>query len=227
MEDRSGLHPLAPPPRPVPAGLRARLLANTGTLFGALLFGAGSVLAVLVVLGSNPVGDLATRAGTAKAPGRLVAVEEMHYEENKSKVLRYRYLFRTPDGVEHSGRSYKAQRRLASRPHAALGGLNNQPVVTVEYSPGHPEASRIKGFRVRPVSLPFVALLLSPTLIGLLILGTSLAHGRGRIRLLSRGLPARATLVSCKLAGNAEAKEQPFAEFRDAWLSEPRGEAAR
>lgn len=85
------------------------------------------------------------------------------------RIMAVSYSFTGPDGVHRSGISY---RRNA---HPELGAQ-----VTVEYPPGHPETSRIRGYRsARYDSVPLPVGF--PALLGLVFLGIA-RFGRLRER---------------------------------------------
>src|SRR5262245_36163707 len=134
------------PPRAVPIRLRCQLLAGGATVWGSVIFGFASVLALGLVSGMGPVGSLRLALHRQEAPGRVLSERNTNYEENDLTVRRHDYEFRLPDGTLVEGHSYSYGHRYLGFPVAP-----GQPApqrwsrVTVEYDPGRPATNRIKG----------------------------------------------------------------------------------
>lgn len=129
--------PLVPPPRPVPFLLRAQVLfGGVLNFIGWFFFGFGLIF--VLIFGS--LADLSSwyrfRGEVETARGTITAVEETSSSENKTRIYAYRYSFRTPNGEEHKGVSYRT-------------GRSHEPSeeIIVEYLPDEPSYSRIQGMR--------------------------------------------------------------------------------
>lgn len=177
---------LAPPPREVPRALRWRLLLNGGVLFGSVFFGGGMIFTVALAPKTGLWSTLQLYAGHQEAPGRVDKVRKTGLSENQTTVYRYDYSFNLPEGVR-LGTSYSPGKRFDPGP----------PAVTIEYLPGNPDVSRIQGTRTG-LCPPFVLFVLIFPTIGLAVTLGGLLVGWGRIRLLSHGELARATITSCR-----------------------------
>jgi hypothetical protein len=219
---------LARPPRAVPFRLRCQLLAGGATVWGSIVFGFASVLVVALVSGMDPLGSLRLALRRQEAPGRVLGERDTHYEEDDSAVRRHDYEFRLPDGTLLRGHSYSDGHQYLNVP-TAPGGPDPQrwSRVTVEYDPGHPTTSRIKGTRTHAVSHWFAVMLIFPAG-ALLAAAAGVASGWSRIRLLRHGQLAEATVTGCTPPTNAESPspDVPVAECRRL-LAEQARRAAR
>jgi Protein of unknown function (DUF3592) len=203
------------PPRAVPIRLRCQLLAGGATVWGSVIFGFASVLAVGLVSGMDPLGSLRLALHRQEAPGRVLSERDTNYEENDSTVRRHDYEFRLPDGTLLQGHSYSGGHRYVDVP-TVPGDPDPQrgSRVTIEYDPGHPETNRIKGTQTHSVSHWVACMLIFPAG-ALLVAAIGLIGGWCRIRLLRDGELARATVTGCTFPTNAESPpDVPVAECR-------------
>jgi hypothetical protein len=204
----SGPRAIEATPRRVPWGVRARVVINLGVLIGGLLFGVGAAFA----LADDPLGHALLAVGARQSTGRPIAVEPTWFKDH-GPIYRCRYTFQTPGGVTRRGVSF-----LKTRPG---------PEVVLEYSPVHPETSRIRGALpgLCPPGLAVVMGLVS--LAGLAILATALVYGRFALRMLRIGEVGQARIVSCAFTtrwGNGEKytrtfDDVAFEQFRQTWLA--------
>jgi hypothetical protein len=225
--------PQAPPPRAVPFRLRCQLLAGGATVWGSVVFGLASALSVGLVCGLDPVGSLRLALHRHEAPGRVLWEDDTSYEENDSTVRRHDYEFRLPDGALVRGHSYSdGHRYLGFAPAPGAPDPGRWARVTVEYDPGHPATSRIKGTRTHSVSYGVGLMLLAVLLVvlagALLAVVVGVAVGRMHIRLLRDGRLAEATVTGCAPPANADSPppDVPVAECRRR-LAEQAARAAR
>ncbi|MCY3023041.1 MAG: DUF3592 domain-containing protein, partial [Planctomycetota bacterium] len=200
---------LARPPRNVPPALRAHLLTGPVMLFGAVFFAFGSIFCFVFVPATDPFGAAELSRKSATAIGWLTNVEKTGFSEGGNEdsegtpIYRYEYSFRLPDGAEHRGTSY-AVGQILSMPPSPEVSPNSAPV-QVEYSPGNPRCSRIKGMRTAPLSSVALFVLLFP-LIGGLLTGVGAAWRALRnIRLLRDGEVSHATITGVRGADGKDA----------------------
>ncbi|MGD0090329.1 MAG: DUF3592 domain-containing protein [Planctomycetota bacterium] len=205
---------LARPPRVVPLALRAHLLTGPVMLFGSAFFAFGSIFAIVFVPATDPFGTAALSRKSAAASGWLTKVEKTRFSEGGDEdsdgtpIYRYEYAFRLSDGTEHRGTSYAVGQGLTMRTSPEVGP-DNTPV-QVEYSPGNPRLSRIKGMRTAPLSSALLFVVLFP-LMGLLMAIGSAWRALRIIRLFRNGELAQATVTGAR--GN-EGPEMPLEELK-------------
>lgn len=194
------------PPRKVPAGLWCALVANYTMMWGAVLFGVGSLLLAPFLFVGHPAGNWRLDRERQETLGRL---ESLQRTGSKGDVYRYVYSFRTPDGAQIRGASY------------AEGPVPPGPEVIVEYSPKEPGLNRLKGTRTteypRGVEFIWFALVLVPLAPGGFLLLRGLARGRRQIRLLRQADLAEATVIACRFTFDRSSPALPVAEFRERW----------
>jgi hypothetical protein len=199
----------------VPFRLRCQLLGGNATLWGSIIFGFTSVLAVALASGMDPVGSLLLAWSRQEAPGQVLSERDTNYEEDDCTVRRHDYEFRLPDGRLLRGHCYSDGHKYLNVPVAA-GAPDPQrwARVTVEYFPVHPATSRIKGMRTHAVS-HWVAFTLLFPFGALLAVLVGLVGGWCHIRLLRQGELAEATVTGCKRPSNEDAPpDVPLAECR-------------
>ena len=177
------------PPRAVPRSTRLVVLFGGGfSLFGWLFFAFGMVF----VWGFAAKGDFSSflllRGKLDTAPGMVTAVDDTRYSEGGSKhrsgttIFSYQYSF-VLDDRKYDGVSY----------HTGVS-VQDGARVTVEFPPGNPARSRIRGMR-RAIFGPGVAMVFIFPAIGLGIVLPGLWQGWRNVRLLARGETAQATLI--------------------------------
>ena len=181
-----------PPPHDVPINLRGHLLINMGVLFGSFFFGIGSIFALVLGTRTDLIGTWLLDADHHEAPGRLEQVTPANYKENEAQVFRYEFSFQLPDGVRHRGISYSPGQKVSP---AAPPGV--RPDITVEYSPGNPQRSRIKGTRMAMCAPGCCSFGCSP-LLAWRQPSAAWFTGAGWVRLLRRAELAVATITSCR-----------------------------
>ena len=174
---------LGPPPRRLSAGLVIRLRLGAAALIGAAVFGFGMIFWWVFAEPSFPFDDWALDKHAAEVVGSVTAVEATAARENNSRIYRYRFTFRTPQGGAVAGTCYWTGQ--VHKPGARA---------PVQYLADRPEVCRVKGLR-RGKFGPWVML------VGLLpvggmttfMVGTFL--GRRRLSVLKYGQVSRLTLM--------------------------------
>jgi hypothetical protein len=189
---RSGGAPLprlVPPPRQVPATLRARLLFGGLGVLAWIWFGFGSAIATGFLRHADLTSWVLLRGALEEVPGTGLGCEPTGASEGGSKgqsgtpIYANRYAFGA-GGDELEGVSYATGRCLG--PGEA---------VRVEYPAGRPDRSRVQGMR-RGWFGPDVLFVAIFPLVGIALVLLSLRSGWRRLRLLSRGRLALGALVS-------------------------------
>ena len=170
----------APPPRRVPTSLRVLSVFNGFALIGWFVFGFGMIF-FWAFVGNSDVSFITLR-NAAQTHGKVTKVEETGASENDTTVMANHYEFSVA-GRRFTGTSYTTGSRAAEGED-----------VQVEYSPGHPERSRIIGMRAGHFG-PFVWFVTIFPLIGFLILWFSGKGGLKRTRLLRNGIFTTGTLI--------------------------------
>lgn len=180
---------LAPPPRRVPPGLRARLLLGGSGIFAWIWLAATVPMTAPFLKNVDAASWIVFRGELATRPGTVVQCQPTWASEGGGKgrrgtpvyANRYRFSFR---GTEYQGASY-----------ATGECLSPGSPVAVELVPDHPELSRVTGMR-RALFGPAALLALLFPLAGMgMALGSAL-QGLRRIRLLHGGRLTLGTLVS-------------------------------
>ncbi len=201
---------LVSPPRPVPMGVRCLLLSNVAAMFGGIFFLVGCVFTAIFGGATAPLSGMRLSMSHLETGGRLVGVVKTNFSEGGGEdspgtpIYRCDFTFRLTDGREFKGRSF------------TLGHRYTAPAnVTIEYYPGDPTISRIRGTRIAPFP-PWALFVLVFPIVGLAVLVTSLAHGYRKIRLLRNGLYAEATIKGIQSQNAPAAPEMTPTEFRAA-----------
>ncbi len=184
--ERTGLPPISPPPRVLPLELWLHLLLGTSLAragWGLVILGA------LVLAAMAPYTDvvgLLFPGTSARVEGVVQEVEATDWQSLEiganGEVFANRFLFKPPGGTSLESVSYSTGRVVEAGQQ-----------VTIEYNPMNPFRARIQGQRFRPLGRSSAVLLL-PTLVGLVLAGHALFTGHGHARLLERGLATLATL---------------------------------
>ncbi len=194
MSDSSsfGRFTLAGPPRSVPLLVRLRLLfGGFVNQFGWLFFGFGMIFVWVFGFNTDPTAWLDFRGDLEEIQGVIVRCEDTGASEGGSKhskgtpIFAHRYKFEAA-GQTYEGVSYS----VGNQSEAGKK-------VTVEFPPGRPARSRIKGMRTAmfPAFLLFV--LLFP-FVGLCSMLAGFLKGRRAVRLLANGEQAFGVLKSKK-----------------------------
>jgi hypothetical protein len=191
VEPEAPGQPLVPPPRPVPLGLR--LVVFSGGVLGFIgWFFLGLGLIFVWVFGPRhlPLYAYAWAGPPASVEGIVLDTSSANASENERPVYRLAYSFVASDGTEHRGVSYVTG-------HSVPAGSQ----VTVEYVPGRPDVSQVRGMRRNLMPewvMLFVAILPA---IGLAFVVGTLRRGTKANRLLAHGQLARGVLTDKRPTG--------------------------
>jgi len=167
------------------------LFGGIRSVFGWILFIFGLLITIPVFTLSEAAtfwkfsGPLSTVSGT------ITRARATQFGEDEKTIYAVDYIFSLPGGKSVKGTSYSS------------GEYRKTGRVTVEYRPGHPQYSRIRGLRSAPLEASGWAglvVLIFPG-IGLWIIFAKLIPGMRLLRLLRYGLPAVGTLVAMKQTG--------------------------
>lgn len=175
---------LAPPPRPVSAGLvLQQVFGGFIPQFGWLFLGFGMVF-FWVFSVPETAASLSRFAGERESTqGTVTACRGTSFRENDLAVFAVEYSFET-QGPVRRGKSF------ATGDYPAPG-----TAVTIEFPAGSPEHSRVQGMRAAPFGPLILIVLLFPA-VGLGFILAGLRSGVLSGRLLARGLPTQGRLVS-------------------------------
>jgi hypothetical protein len=184
-------------------------------MWGSVIFGLTSIVAVGLVSGMDPRGSWRLAQHRREAPGVVVAERDTDYEENNSTMRRHDYTFRLPDGTELRGHSYSAGHQYLNLPIVASDpNPQRWARVMIEYDPEHPEINRIKGTRTHLVSHWVLFVLIFP-IIALLVALIGFASGWCQIALLRNGKLSQATLTAGRNPMDTESEtDLPIADCR-------------
>lgn len=184
--DESKLVEIGPPPRTLPDEVRKQLKRSVlmPRLFGMIWLGVGVPMLVVFLLISHPFADLRIKRDHERAVG---VVESVTRQGNRNPY-RVAYAFVAADGAQHAGRSFTPKKPA----------LEPKEQVTVQYVPGKPRWSRIKGMRYAALPLSMYVLPAFFIVAGGAIWFTGVAKlGRLR-RLYEQGVAATGTVVGEK-----------------------------
>jgi len=179
-----GTFTLAGPPRSVPLSVRLQLLfGGFANQFGWFFFGFGMIFVWVFGALADPTAWLVFRGTLEQAPGVVTRSESTNAKEDGSTIVAHDYEF-TVGGKKYRGTSYSLTKHLSAGEK-----------VTVEFPPGNPARSRIKGMRtsIFPVFVLFVVIF---PLVGLGFIQSGFRRGWKAIRLLKHGEQALGTLKS-------------------------------
>ena len=185
---------LAAAPRVIPASLQVQvLLGGTASQIGWFLLGFGSIFFWVFACKTDLSGWQFRQGHVARTSGISLGCQKTGFREGDEHLPRsvvYRNLYRyAVDGQTLRGASY------------SLGQCVSRGSVTVEYLLLDPATSRIIGMRRRPLS-PWAALAAIVPAVGLTMVLVGIFRGRGKLKLLCRGLPASGHLIQ-KLETNS------------------------
>lgn len=176
---------LAGPPRSVPLLVRAKvLLGGFHTQFGCAFVGFGMVFVWTFTLNADLTSWYHLRGRLETAQGTVLRSQKTSLSEDDTPIYANHYSFTGPDEVEYKGVSYATGREL-----------NEGRKVRVEYRPGKPLMSRIKGMRRSPIGLFGLGPVIFP-LAGLSFMIVGLRRGIRGNRLLKIGRQATGRLKS-------------------------------
>ena len=219
---------LSSPPRALPMHVRARLIVNPVTVIGGVILAFGMALTVRMVFAHGMIGARRLDRVSAEIAGRLDGYENVDNQPGNSEyspIHRFRYCYRTPDGFDRTGESFlnvRDQPRGELPPCGSLGmrpdDPDRRPIVSVQYSPDHPETSRIKGLRTGWYEAASAKGILGflGVVGGLMLIG-GVETGLRCIHLLAVGLPAQARILS--IDQGEDSPKVSFEEYRDKWLN--------
>jgi hypothetical protein len=181
---------LTDPPRNVPLAVAVQLLfGGVIGFFGWFFFGFGMIFFWIFAMNTDPAALIAFRGELETATGTVIGAAETHFSEGGSEhtdgtpIYSHRYRF-TYQGQPYEGVSY----RLGAQ--AEAGGTE-----TVEFPPGRPQRSRIRGMRSAPFGWPVLLVVLFPLVGTLFILGKLRWGWRNRY-LLKYGELAQGKLIT-------------------------------
>jgi len=187
----AGFYNLAQPPRPVPLLVRMKvLLGGFFVQFGCFFFGFGMIFVWAFTLNSDLTswyhfrGPLETVEATVLNSQRTAFSVGGSEHRKGTPIYANHYWFVGPDVVEYKGVSYRKG-----------GQLEKGQKVTVEYPPGQPQKSRIKGMRTSPVGLFGLIPIIFPV-VGLCLVAVGLRRGIRGNRLLAIGRQTTGKLKS-------------------------------
>jgi hypothetical protein len=180
---------LAAPPRQVPLGLHVRLLFGGRGVFAWLWFALSSGLSIGFIGNADLSSWLVFRGPLETVEGTSTGCEDTGASEGGTKHRRATPIYVNRYTFEAGGRT----REGASYSPGAC--MPEGHAVVVQHPAGRPEVSRIAGMR-RAIFGPWVAFLAIFPLVGLVLVGLSLAHGRRQLRLLEQGRLGLGKLVS-------------------------------
>ena len=185
-----GRFTLGGPPRSVPLLVRFRLLfGGFANQFGWFFFGFGMIFVWVFGFNTDPTAWLDFHGDLEEIQGVIIRCEDTGASQGGSKhskgtpIYAHHYEFEAA-GQRHEGVSYSVGRE--SSPGKK---------VTVEFPPGRPARSRIKGMRTAmfPIFVLFVVLF---PVIGLCLMLSGFRKGRKAVRLLANGEQAFGVLKS-------------------------------
>lgn len=182
---------LAQPPRPVPLLVRMKvLLGGFLVQFGCVFAGFGMIFVWAFTLNSDLTSWYHFRGPLETAEATVHDSKQTTFSVGGSKrrsgtpIYANHYWFVGPGEVEYEGVSYRKGRQL---------GQGQK--VTVEYPPGQPQRSRIKGMRTSPVGLFGLMPIIFPV-VGLCLMAVGLRKGIRGNRLLAIGRQTSGKLKS-------------------------------
>lgn len=188
---------LGGPPRYVPLLVKLKvLLGGFLNQFGWFFFGFGLVFVWMFTLNADLTSWCTFRGELAVAEGTVIESKETNMRVNETRVYEHKYSFIGADGLEYAGASYKTG-----------GGLRNGQKVTIEYKPGKPETSRIRGMRRGVIGLFGLIPAIFPA-IGLCLIIAGIRKGIKANHLLRYGEQTTGKLISKDRTG-AEVNDQP------------------
>ncbi len=194
VEILAAMNVLTNQPREVPWSTRLTALFGSGLQpFGWLFFGFGMIFAFVFVGSADMSSSLKFRGTLEKAEGVIVSSEKTNFSEGGSRrsgrrgtpIYRHDYTFQFND-VLHQGVSY-------SKGSVLTVGQK----VQIEFPPGRPATSRIRGMRTAPFGPAVLFVLIFP-LAGLGMAVPGLFSGWKRLTMLKRGELARGRLIAKK-----------------------------
>lgn len=205
---------LVEPPRFVPPAVKCRLLFGGGqNQFGWIFFGFGMVFVWIFGVNTDPLGWYHFRGDLEEVAGVVQRCEETSFSQGGSEhsegtpIFAHHYEFQVR-GTLYKGVSY------ALAPDKRDTGAE----VTVEFSRGNPDRSRIAGMRTAPFPAWAALVVGLFPLVGLCVIADGLRKGRKAIRLLTFGQQAQGSLKSKKATNhrvNKQAVHKMTFEFTD------------
>jgi len=173
-------------PRHVPLPLVSQVLFAGGvTAFGWVFFGFGMLIAIPILMRSELATYLKFLGPLSTARGTVTQVRDTGGIELDQRVYAVDYVFTPPGGQPVKGTSF------------VRGEYQAPDEVTVEYRPGHPQDSRIRGLHTAEGGWWSLITLIFPV-VGLAIILIKFITGLRAVRLMRHGLPAVGTLIAVK-----------------------------
>jgi hypothetical protein len=180
---------LAPSPRPVPPRVACRAMLGLVGAFGAIFLLFGMLFTWIFIGDFQPLSEARLALSSRTVQGTITGANTTSASENDVTVYAYTFAFRTPDGQEHTGRSYTTGQewRVEQR-------------VDVEYVPGNPAIARIAGTRRSRFSPTVLPVCLFPS-VGAAFFAAATIRGWRQVMLLRRGKITGAEIVSQHATG--------------------------
>jgi hypothetical protein len=167
------------------------LLVGGATGFiGWFFLGFGMIFFWVFAMHTDPTARWAFRGELVSVPGTVIDTHDTHFRQGEDgpSIYAYRYQF-TYEGQSYDGVSYREGAQAEA-----------EVAVTVEFPPGRPERSRIRGMHSAPVPAFALFVVLFP-LIGMLFVVGRWRSGWRSVRLLKHGSLAEGKLVSQEATG--------------------------
>jgi hypothetical protein len=181
---------LSRPPRRVPISTRLVVaLGHPLARVGWIVLAVSAFFVRLFVMNADLTSWLHFRGPLQTVPGRITASNQTRATEGGAKFRKGTPIFAHHYEFEVNGQRYRGVS------YRVGGGLLAGRPVMVEFPPGRPECSRIRGMR-RAMFGPAVGLVLIFPAVGLALAVAALIRARRHLRLLARGEAALARLVN-------------------------------
>jgi hypothetical protein len=205
------------PPRRVPVSTRLVVaLWHPPALLGWIFMAFGAVCVPLFVMNADLSSWREFRRPLESVSGVITASEQTRASEGGGKGRKGTPIFAHHYEFEFNGRRYRGVS------YCTGGGLQQGRSVTVEFVPGRPELSRIRGMR-RALFGPAAALTIVFPVAGLGLLVATWLRARKHLRLLVHGEIAPGRLVNKEETPHKINKQPVYKltfEFTD-WRGEP------
>lgn len=214
---------LSRPPRRVPASTRLVVaLGHQLMWLGCVLLAMGATFVGIFAMNADLSSWLEFRGPLETAPGRITKSERTRASVGGGRRKPGTPIYAHQYEFEFEGRRYGGVSYCTS------GGLLEGQAMMVEFVPGQPEKSRVRGMR-RAMFGPGAALTLVFPVVGLGMVMAALVRARRQLRLLVHGEVATGRLVN-EEATSLQVDKRPVLkltfEFTD-WRGEPRHAVVR
>jgi hypothetical protein len=164
-------------PRSLPLQVKASLfMRSIPGLFGVVFFLFGLVFVFVFGSSVDFTSPFYFSSGDPVVMGTLLAKEGTNTSVNKQRIYAYRYRY-TVDAKLHEGRSF-----------AVNGEAAEGDAVQVQYAPGNPARSRLRGQRAAPFGWWVFAFVLVFPSVGLTLLHYAFKQFRQHLHLIENGV---------------------------------------